>query len=61
MSGRKSNYHKPSLEHLEKEYLKAVPFLTVSEVEEVRREADERLKLKEERIKVGAYVSSATG
>ncbi len=31
-------YYKPTLEHLEQEYLKAVPFLTVSEAEQAKRE-----------------------
>ena len=36
--GHKLNYYKPPLEHLEQEYLKAVPFLTISEAEEKKHE-----------------------
>lgn len=32
------SYHKPTLEHLEQEYPKAVPFLTISEKERAKRE-----------------------
>lgn len=36
--GHRMSYYKPTLEHLEEEYLKAVPFLTISEAEQARRE-----------------------
>ena len=36
--GHRMPYYKPTVEHLEQEYLKAVPFLTVSEAEEAKRE-----------------------
>lgn len=36
--GLADSYYKPPLEYLEKEYLKAVPLLTISESEEVRQE-----------------------
>ncbi|MDE1852795.1 MAG: site-specific integrase [Thaumarchaeota archaeon] len=36
--GHRMAYYKPTLEHMEEEYLKAVPFLTLSEAEEAKRE-----------------------
>lgn len=36
--GHYLNYHKPTPEHLEEEYLKAEPFLTISEANEARLE-----------------------
>ena len=36
--GHRMAYYKPTLEHMEEEYLKAVPYLTLSEAEEARRE-----------------------
>jgi hypothetical protein len=36
--GHRMAYYKPTLEHLEEEYLKAVPFLTISEAEQARKE-----------------------
>lgn len=36
--GHRMAYYKPTLEHMEQEYLKAVPFLTLSEAEEAKRE-----------------------
>jgi hypothetical protein len=36
--GHRMAYYKPTLEHMEEEYLKAVPFLTLSEAEQAKRE-----------------------
>jgi hypothetical protein len=36
--GHRMAYYKPTLEHMEQEYLKAVPFLTGSEAEQAKRE-----------------------
>ena len=36
--GHRMAYYKPTLEHMEQEYLKAVPFLTLSEGEQAKRE-----------------------
>ncbi len=41
----------PTLEYLDGEYLKAVPLLTVSEVEEVQPESEGRLALRDEGVK----------
>ncbi len=46
--GHRMAYYKPTLDHLEQEYLKAVPFLTISEAEQARKELT---KEKEEREK----------
>jgi len=48
--GISNSYYCPSIEMLEKEYLRAVPLLTISEVEEVRREGGEALRLKTKEI-----------
>ena len=48
--GISNSYYCPSIELLEKEYLRAVPLLTISEVEEVRREGGEALRLKTKEI-----------
>ncbi len=50
LMGHIVSYYKPSIEHLEKEYRKAVPVLTISEVEEVKREAAIDRKALEERL-----------
>ncbi len=39
--GHRMACYKPTLEHVEQEYLKAVPFLTVSEAEQAKREPTE--------------------
>jgi hypothetical protein len=39
--GHRMADYKPSPEHLEAEYLKAVPFLTVSEAEQAKRQLTE--------------------
>ena len=36
--GHRMAYYKPTLEHMEEQYLKAVPILTLSEAEEAKRE-----------------------
>jgi hypothetical protein len=36
--GHRMAYCKPTLEHMEQEYLKAAPFLTLSEAEQAKRE-----------------------
>lgn len=51
LMGHLLNYYKPSLEHLEEEYVKALPYLTVSEVEEVKREATSSQVVFEERLR----------
>jgi predicted nuclease with TOPRIM domain len=36
--GHRMAYYKPTLEHMEREYLKAVPFLTISDAQQAKRE-----------------------
>lgn len=51
LSGLDANYYKPEPDYLEKEYLeKAVPLLTISEVEEVKRDSEKKLSLKDQQI-----------
>lgn len=45
LSGIDASYYKPTLEELEREYLKAVPHLTISEVVEVRRDMGGKLQI----------------
>jgi hypothetical protein len=49
--GHRMAYYKPTLEHMEEEYLKAVPFLTLSEAEEAKRELTKERKDNERGMK----------
>lgn len=48
--GVASSYYHPETDYLEKEYWKAVNLLTISEIEEVRRESEKKLNLKDQQI-----------
>lgn len=50
LMGHVLNYYKPPQEYLEEEYLKAVSVLTISEVEEVRRDASASREALEQRL-----------
>ena len=49
--GHRMPYYKPTIEHLEQEYLKAVPFLTISEVEQAKKELKEEREENEKKWK----------
>jgi hypothetical protein len=42
LMGHRKSYYKPTLQHLEEEYLKALPYLTVAESEKLKRELEDR-------------------
>jgi hypothetical protein len=44
LMGHRMPYYKPTLEHLEKEYLKALPYLTISESMQLKHEIQEQEK-----------------
>ncbi len=48
--GVASSYYHPEISYLEKEYLKAVPLLTISEVEEVKREGEKIKRVQDKEI-----------
>lgn len=48
--GLSSSYYKPTTEELFKDYRKAIPYLTMSEAEEVRMESDRKVVKIEEQI-----------
>ncbi|MEM3437253.1 MAG: hypothetical protein QXP55_01795 [Nitrososphaerales archaeon] len=50
LKGRLSNYYKPEFEYLLKEYLKAIPYLTISETAQLKDEIEKRVVDSDRRI-----------
>ena len=50
LMGHILNYYKPSTEHLEEVYLKAVPFITVSEVVHLKSEYEAKIRERDQQI-----------